>query len=89
MTTEKEKDGKSIGMKTNVRMELVLVLLTTVGTAGALYAKLTEMESEARRAWTIQHEILWSKEMAADNPALKVPDPQAIVDMMNQRNTPP
>lgn len=86
--TEK-KDESSIGAKTKVRLDFVFLMVCTFVTSafslGVIYAKLTNMEG---KLWTIQDQVVWSRQLAADNPGVKVPAPEGIVELMNKRNDP-
>ena len=82
------KADTSIGLKTKMRLEIVIPLLTAVASFALIYAKLVSMENNMRRAWTIQHQIMWENQLAIQNPSLKIPTADGIVNLMNQQAQP-
>jgi hypothetical protein len=85
---EEPKVDTSLGLKTKLRMEIVIPLLTAVASFTLIYAKLVAMENIQRKAWTIQHQIMWENQLAINNPTLKVPTADGIVNLMNQQAQP-
>ena len=85
---QEPKVETSLGLKTKLRLEIVIPLLTAVASFVLIYAKLVSMENTQRRAWTIQHQIMWENQFAIANPTLKVPAADAVVNLMNQQSTP-
>lgn len=87
-----EKKEATVGGKTKVRMELLIPLLCTLVTSafscGVLYSKLSTMETKMDRMWTIQDQVVWARQLAADNPGIKVPAPEGIVELMDKRGSP-
>lgn len=84
-------DGKvdtSLGLKTKLKLEIVIPLLTAVASFVLLYAKLSSMENNMRRMWTIQHQIVWENQLAISNPTLKIPTADSVVNLMNQQAQP-
>lgn len=86
--SDDEKPPTSLGLKTKLRLEIVIPLLTAVASFTLIYAKLVSMENVQRRAWTIQHQIMWENQLAINNPTLKVPTADGIVNLMNQQAQP-
>lgn len=82
------KVDTSLGLKTKLKLEIVIPLLTAVASFVLLYAKLNSMENNMRKAWTIQHQIMWENQLAIGNPTLKIPTADAIVNLMNQQAQP-
>lgn len=89
---ERRDDGvkadTSLGLKTKLKLEIVIPLLTAVASFVLLYAKLNSLESNLRRAWTIQHQIMWENQLAISNPTLKIPTADGVVNLMNQQAQP-
>jgi len=82
------KVDTSLGLKTKLRLEIVIPLLTTVVGLTLIYAKLISMENSLRKAWTIQHQIMWENQLAIQNPTLKIPTADSVVNLMNQQAQP-
>lgn len=82
------KSDTSLGLKTKLRLEIVIPMLTAVASFTLIYAKLVSMENIQRKAWTIQHQIMWENQLAINNPTIKVPTADAIVNLMNQQAQP-
>lgn len=82
------KVDTSLGLKTKLRLEIVIPMLTAVASFTLIYAKLVSMENTQRRAWTIQHQIMWENQLAINNPALKIPSADSVVNLMNQQAQP-
>lgn len=82
------KTDTSLGLKTKMRLEIVIPLLTVVASFTLIYAKLVSMENQMRKAWTIQHQIMWENQFALSNPTIKVPTADAVVNLMNQQAQP-
>lgn len=85
---EDEPKTETIGLKTKLRLELVIPLLTAVASFVLIYAKLVSMENNMRRSWTIQHQIMWENQLAIQNPTLKIPTADSVVNLMNQQAQP-
>lgn len=85
---EEPKVETSLGLKTKVRLEIVIPLLTAVASFALIYSKLVSMENNQRRAWTIQHQIMWENQLVINNPSLKIPTAEGIVNLMNQQANP-
>lgn len=83
-----DKPDTSLGLKTKVRLEIVIPLLTMVASFTLIYAKLVSMENQMRKAWTIQHQIMWENQFAISNPTLKIPTADSVVNLMNQQAQP-
>lgn len=83
-----DKQDTSLGLKTKLRLEIVIPLLTAVASFTLIYGKLIGIENNQRRAWTIQHQIMWVQQMQLDNPTVKVPSAEKTVGMMNQTAVP-
>ena len=83
-----DKPDTSLGLKSKIRLEMVIPLLTAVASFTLIYAKLISMENMQRKAWTIQHQIMWENQLAISNPTLKIPTADAIVNLMNQQAQP-
>lgn len=83
-----QKVETSLGFKTKFRLDLVLLMLSTVASFTLIYAKLITMENNQKKSWTIQHQILWENQLAINNTALKVPAADAVVNLMNQQAQP-
>lgn len=83
-----EKSDTSLGFKTKLRLEIVIPMLTAVASFTLIYAKLVSMENIQRKAWTIQHQIMWENQLMINNPALKVPTADGVVTLMNQQAQP-
>jgi hypothetical protein len=83
-----DKPDTSLGLKTRLRLEIVIPLLSAVASFTLIYAKLVSMENMQRKAWTIQHQIMWENQLAISNPTLKIPTADAIVTLMNQQAQP-
>lgn len=71
-----------------MRLEIVIPLLTMVASFTLIYAKLVSMENQMRKAWTIQHQIMWENQFAINNPTLKIPTADGVVNLMNQQAQP-
>jgi hypothetical protein len=82
------KTDTSLGLKTKVRLEIVIPLLTAVASFALIYSKLVSMENMQRRSWTIQHQIMWENQLALDNPSMKIPTADSVVNLMNQQANP-
>jgi hypothetical protein len=87
-TREEDKADTSLGLKTKMRLEIVIPLLTAAASFTLIYAKLVSMENFQRKAWTIQHQIMWENQLAINNPTLKLPTADGIVNLMNQSASP-
>ena len=85
---EEPKVDTSLGLKTKMRLEIVIPLLTVVASFALIYSKLVSMENYQRRSWTIQHQIMWENQLAISNPLIKVPTADAVVNLMNQQAQP-
>lgn len=85
---DETKVDTSLGLKTKLRLEIVIPLLTMVASFTLIYAKLVSMENQLRRGWTIQHQIMWENQFAISNPTLKIPTADAVVNLMNQQAQP-
>lgn len=85
---EEPKTETSLGLKTKLRLEIVIPLLTAVASFTLIYAKLVSMENAIRKSWTIQHQIMWENQLAIQNPALKIPTADSVVNLMNQQAQP-
>lgn len=83
-----EKTDTSLGLKTKLRLEIVIPMLTVVASFTLIYSKLISMENMQRKAWTIQHEIMWESQFTINNPTIKVPSAESIVTLMNQQAQP-
>lgn len=87
-STDEPKVDTSLGLKTKLKLEIVIPLLTAVASFTLIYAKLVSMENVQRRAWTIQHQIMWENQLAINNPTLKIPTADGVVTLMNQQASP-
>lgn len=85
---EEPKVETSLGLKTKFRLDLVILMLSTVVSFTLIYAKLLAMENMQRKAWTIQHQIMWENQLAISNPTLKLPSAESVVNLMNQQSQP-
>lgn len=85
---EEPKADTSIGPNTKIRLQLVIPMLTGVAMFTLIYAKLISMESMQRKAWTIQHQIMWENQLTINNPTIKVPTANDVVTLMNQQARP-
>lgn len=85
---EEPKVDTSLGLKTKIKLEVVIPLLTMVASFVLIYSKLISMENNQRHAWTIQHQIMWENQFAINNPTIKVPTASAVVNLMNQQAQP-
>lgn len=83
-----DKPDTSLGFKTKMRLEIVIPLLSAVASFTLIYAKLVSMENMQRKAWTIQHQIMWENQLAINNPTLKIPTADSVVTLMNQQAQP-
>ena len=85
---EEPSTDTSLGMKTKFRLDLVLIMLSTVASFTLIYAKLIAMENMQRKSWTIQHQIMWENQLTINNPTIKVPTADGVVTLMNQQSRP-
>lgn len=85
---EVEPKTETIGLKTKMRLEIVIPLLSGVVGFTLIYAKLISMDNQMRKEWTIQHQIMWENQLAIQNPVLKIPTADSVVNLMNQKSTP-
>lgn len=85
---DQEPKTETIGLKTKLRLEIVIPMLTMVASFTLIYSKLVSMENMQRRAWTIQHQIMWENQLAIDNPTMKIPTADGVVGLMNQQAQP-
>ena len=85
---EEDRPPTSLGLKTKLRLDIVIPLLTSVVSLTLIYAKLIAIEKNQQKAWTIQHQIMWSQQFALDNPTLRVPMAEQTVSRMNQSASP-
>ncbi|HSS99976.1 MAG TPA: hypothetical protein VLK33_23235 [Terriglobales bacterium] len=46
------------------------------------------MENIQRKAWTIQHQVMWENQLAIQNPTLHIPTAEGVVSLMNQQSQP-
>ncbi len=83
-----DKPDTSLGLKTKLRLEIVIPLLAGIASFTLIYAKLISMENNQRRAWTIQHQIMWENQFSINNPTIKVPTAEGVVSLMNQQAQP-
>lgn len=87
-TESEDRPPTSLGFKTRLKLEIVIPLLSSVASLALIYAKLISIENTQRKAWTIQHQIMWSQQFSLDNPTVKVPTAEQTVTRMNQSAIP-
>ena len=83
-----EKSDTSLGLKTKLRLEIVIPLMTAVVSFTMIYGKLIQMDKTMSHSWTIQHQIMWENQFSINNPTVKVPNAENIVSLMNQQSQP-
>ena len=86
--SKEDKPDTSLGLKTKLRLEIVIPLLCGVASFTLIYAKLISIENMQRKSWTIQHQIFWAQQLQLDNPTVKVPSSEQTVGLMNQSSIP-
>jgi hypothetical protein len=82
---EKEKDDTkemTIGMKSKVRLDLVLALAPVMVGLIMLYIKLDAIEARLDKSWTYQEQVLWAEQFAGQNPTVKVPSAKEVFNLM-------
>lgn len=77
-TAINEPKTSTIGLKTNVNIQLLILLLPMLIGVTMTYFETRSTRHMLSDMWTRQDQIMWSERLATANPNIKVPSPNAV-----------
>ncbi len=85
--TLQNKDDATIGLKTKVRLDVLIAVAPVIAGLVMIYAKLNQIEQREKNAWTVQEQIIYSERLQTVNANLKTPNISDIVNLMQDGQT--
>lgn len=82
--TSSMKREATLTANTKISVQLLVIIMPPLLGIALLYFKLEAMQREIRSNWTVQHQVVWSERLGAQNPTMRVPAVEDVIRVVNK-----
>lgn len=75
----------TITLNTKITLATLVLAVSAVTPGIILYYKVDSIQTEMRKSWSLQQQVLWSERLGASNPTINVPKAEDVFMLVNKK----